>query len=69
MNNKIILYTSHCPKCKVLQTKLDNAGIIYEVFDNVDEMIKMGMTTVPILNVNGQNMTYSKSIKWLKERR
>lgn len=68
MSNKIILYTSHCPKCKVLRTKLDNAGITYDVFDDVDKMIEMGMTTVPILCVDGWNMTYSESIKWIKER-
>lgn len=69
MSSKIILYTSHCPKCKVLSAKLDNAMIAYDVFDDVDKMIKMGITTVPILCVDGQNMTYSESIKWIKERR
>ena len=64
-----MLYTSHCPKCNVLRTKLDNTGITYEIFDDVDKMIEMGMTTVPILSVDGQNMTYSESIKWLRERR
>ena len=34
-----ILYSTHCPKCKVLEKKLQMANITYTVFDNITEMI------------------------------
>lgn len=36
---EIILYSTHCPKCKVLEKKLQMANITYTVFDNITEMI------------------------------
>ena len=35
--------------CEVLKAKLDSKGIKYEIVDNVDEMLRLGMTTVPCL--------------------
>ena len=31
----IILYTTHCPRCKVLETKLNNKNLEYTIVDNV----------------------------------
>lgn len=63
----VVLYTSHCPRCEVLKKKLDKAGITYEVFDNVDEMIAMGFTTVPMLKVDDKIMNFKEAVKWIKE--
>lgn len=63
----VTLYTSKCPRCIVLEKKLDEAGITYEVFDDVDEMIKMGITTVPMLKVDDTMMNFKEAVKWIKE--
>lgn len=62
------LYTSGCPRCKTLAKKLDEANIVYEKFSNVDEMINMGITTVPMLRVDDIMMNFSEAIKWINER-
>ena len=50
----VIVYTTNppCPKCKVLKKKLDEANIKYGIFDDVDEMIKMGFENVPMMKVD-----------------
>ena len=66
---KVILYTIGCPRCKTLERKLVEAGIDFEPFTDVDEMLKMGMEMVPVLEVEGRKMEFSEAMKWLKERK
>lgn len=61
------LFSTGCPKCIVLTKKLDSAGITYEVFDDVDKMIEMGMTTVPMLEVDGKIMNFKEAVDWIKK--
>lgn len=53
----IILYsTPTCPKCKVLEAKLQKKG--YEVYREMDEevMMEKGLKSVPWLQVDGGEM-------------
>lgn len=61
------LYSTGCTKCTILTKKLDSAGITYEVFDDVDKMIEMGMTTVPMLEVDGKIMNFKEAVDWIKK--
>ena len=65
------LYTTHCPKCKVLERKLDTLKINYEVCDNVDEVLhyaeENGLSTAPILEVDGVPFEFSEAIKVISE--
>jgi glutaredoxin len=36
----ITLYSTGCPKCKVLETKLNNKNIEFNVNTDVDEMLQ-----------------------------
>lgn len=65
---KVILYTSHCPCCDVVESMLRNARIAYETFDNTEEMLRKGMTHMPMLSVDGNLMNFSAALIWLKER-
>ena len=62
---EIILYTTHCPKCKVLETKLRLKGIKYAEVDNIDEMTALGIQSAPFLSVNGQLMDFGAAVKWV----
>lgn len=66
--SKIILYTIGCPICTALEKKLDANNIEYDKFEDKDKMIEMGMSTMPILEVDGVRMKYAKAIKWINER-
>lgn len=63
----IILYSTHCPKCKVLETKLKNKGIIYEENNNVEEMLEKDITSVPYLEVEGKLLNFVEAINWVNE--
>jgi glutaredoxin len=65
---KITLYSNGCPQCNVLKAKLDLAKIEYEIFNDSEEMIKMGFRSVPMLEVDGAFMNFADATKWIKER-
>ena len=63
-----ILYTTHCPKCKVLQQKLDQKGIQYQVCEDVNEMIKLGLAAAPALYTEEIGlMDFGKAVQWIRE--
>ena len=64
---EIILYHTDCPKCKILQQKLDQKQIKYKSITNIEEIINLGYSSVPILQVNKTTYTFSEAIKLLKE--
>lgn len=64
---KVILYSTNCPKCIVLEKKLDSAGVEYEINNNVDDILKLGIPTVPILSVNDNLLTFNDAIKWVND--
>lgn len=63
----VILYSTGCPKCQVLKSKLDSKNISYEVFDDKDKMIDKGFTNVPILEVDGEIMDFKKAVEWINK--
>lgn len=64
---KVILYTSHCPKCKILTEKLNSKGICYEEITDINIMIKKGFDIMPILEVNDKIMSFVQANKWINE--
>ena len=53
-NMRIILYSNHCPQCVILENILKSKNINYEIFTDEDEMIKIGLTSMPMLSVDGK---------------
>jgi len=64
---KIILYTTGCPRCHVLESKLNSKNISYEMFDDKDKMIDMGLTNVPVLEVDGNRMNFKEAVDWINK--
>lgn len=67
MGNCIVLYSIGCPKCKVLEDKLNRNKIDYQIITNKDEMIRIGITEVPVLNVNGELLGFSEANNWINK--
>ena len=63
----VVLYTTHCPKCTVLQTKLDQSNIKYTICDNIDDMQLLNIMSAPALEVNHELLDFSQALKWLRE--
>lgn len=63
----IVLYSTGCPQCGVLEGKLQQANIKYSKVEDLDLMISMGLKSIPILEVDGVTMDFMKAIMWVKE--
>jgi glutaredoxin len=61
----VILYTTHCPKCKVLEKKLATKNITYTEITDTDVMLKMGFDATPMLEVDGQIMDFKAASDWI----
>ena len=64
IEQEIILYSTGCPKCKILEKKLQSKGVYYTKNTSIDEMESLGFTNVPILCVNGQFLDFGEAVKW-----
>lgn len=61
----VTLFTTHCPKCEVLASKLKTRNIPYTIVDNTDELIALGFTQSPMLKVSDQTFGFVDAIKWV----
>lgn len=64
---KPILYTTHCPKCTVIEKKLQRAGIEYDICEDIEVMESKGFTQLPVLEVNEKVLDFSAANKWVGE--
>lgn len=65
----IVMYSTHCPKCNVLEQKLNSKNINYGIIDDVNIMIDKGFDFLPILEVDGKIMEFNEAVKWINEQR
>lgn len=61
----MILYSNNCPRCKILKTQLEDADIPFEVSSDFKKVIDAGLRTAPVLEVNGQMLTFDMAIKYI----
>lgn len=63
----VMLYTIDCPKCKILESKLNSKNIPYKVFKDKEKMIEKGLSTMPVLEVDGELLDFGQAVKWINE--
>lgn len=61
----ITLYTTHCPMCKVLESKLKDKNISYTEETDVDIMKQKGFMSVPCLEIDGKIFNFRASVDWV----
>lgn len=68
---KCVLYSTGCPKCRVLQAKLDNKGIDYMIINEenvvIDTCKNAGADSLPLLEVEGEYLNFNEAIRWVGE--
>ena len=62
----ITLYSTHCPKCNVLEKKLNIKKLKYTLVEDEDLMIEKGFLSAPMLEVDNQLFTFKEAIEWLE---
>lgn len=61
----VTLYSTDCPKCRVLEMKLNDKGIEFDIENNEDVMIEKGFMSAPMLEVDGKAMDFGEAVKWV----
>lgn len=69
MDKKITVYSTGCPKCKVLIQKLNDKNIPYIICDDIDIMLTKGLTSVPVIEKDGSLMGFKEAMKWANDRK
>lgn len=62
------IYSTGCPKCNVLKAKMEQKGMEYTECQDVSEMERMGIQSVPVLEADGQLLTFAEAIQFINER-
>lgn len=64
---EVILYTTDCPKCKVLEKKLNTKNVSYDTIKDIGIMQSLGIFSSPCLSVDGKIFDFQQSINWVNE--
>ena len=63
----LILYSTDCPKCKVLKQKLNDKNIDFNEVNDVEEMAKKGIEKVPVLGLGDKLMSFVEANQWVND--
>lgn len=63
---KTVLYSTGCPKCKILKKKLDEKGVEYSEVNDMDEMLELDIDAVPVLIDGNNRMEFKEALDWVK---
>ena len=62
----IKLYSTYCPRCRVLTEKLESKNIKYELHTDTQEMVRLGLVNAPAIQLeNGSLLDFGQAIKWV----
>lgn len=61
----VVLYSTHCPKCNVLEKKLKQKNIDFEEVNDIEIMKGKNIFFVPVLEVDGNMMDFSTANQWV----
>lgn len=65
---EIILYSNGCPRCKVIEAKLNQKRVEYEHITDMEILIEKGFMAMPMLQVGDKTMNFTEANTWINER-
>lgn len=63
--DKIILYSTRCPKCNVLKKKMEIKKIPFIVCEDIEIMKSKGLRSAPALEVGDMIYNFEESVKYI----
>ena len=63
----VVLYSTGCPRCEVLKSKLASKNIEYKEVTDEEYMLSIGLDEMPVLEVDGNRMNFGEANKWINE--
>ena len=70
---RIVLYSTNCPKCKVITKKLEQKGIDFTEIDcranttYIEMLSGKGFKGMPVLQVGDEYFDFMKANRWIGE--
>lgn len=64
---EITFYSTHCPKCKVLELKMKALDLPFKEVNDVDTMLELGFKSAPVLVIDGKIYDFAAANKFLNE--
>lgn len=64
---EVIFYSTKCPKCKVLEMKMQKKNILYKENNDVDLMLSKGIKSAPCLEIDGEILDFKNSVEWVNK--
>lgn len=61
----VVLYSTNCPRCVVLEKKLQQKEIKFETIKDENLMLERGFVSAPMLEVDGEIMDFKKANEWV----
>lgn len=61
----VILYSTKCSKCNVLEKKLKQKNISYTEVNDVGVMKEKGYLSAPVLEIDGVDMDFKTANDWI----
>ena len=61
----IVLYSTHCPRCNVLEKKLQQKEVDYDEVNDTSIMEQKGYLSVPVLEADGKSMDFKEAVDWI----
>ena len=62
---KIVLFSTKCPRCNVLEKKLQQKEVDYDEVNDTSIMEQKGYLNVPVLEVDGKSMDFKEAVDWI----
>ena len=63
--SEILLYSNDCPKCKVLETKLNSKNIKFTKISDLEILRSKNIMSVPVLEVDNNFMSFVEANTWV----
>lgn len=64
---EVVLYTTHCPKCIVLEKKMEAKKIKYKTVDDIEKIQDRGYMSVPMMEVDNEVMDFKEANDWINK--
>lgn len=62
---KITLYTIDCPKCRIIEKKLNSLNINFNICKDIKLMEEKDINLLPVLEVNEKLMDFKEANNWI----
>lgn len=61
----VTLFSTNCPKCRVLEQKLNQKNISFNKNSDMNEVIEKGFMSAPVLKIDDVYLDFTSAVKWV----